>query len=73
MSPLPDQFGLQVCGLLGVDHRKTRSIVVRIEAGCVPTVEVEQWLFEDGADELTSIMRQFDIVERGATSAEVGQ
>lgn len=48
---------IAVCDALGVDFRNVRRLVITLEAGHIPTIEIERFLTLTGEERTTEVFR----------------
>ncbi len=55
------EFESELCSIFGLEARKTKRIVLTVEAGSLVTLDVTQFVYDDEAREITEAIRHFEL------------
>lgn len=62
MSRRVDALGVELCTALGLDHRAVRRLVLTVNAGALPILEVT-YTVVDTADAIGEVVRRYQLLE----------
>lgn len=57
-------FGLELCEVLGLDSKRTKSIYIAVEPNDAVIVSVRLYLLNDEAEKIKTILKKYELVPK---------